>query len=376
MLMYRIFTISFFLLQLQLLSAQHKVHFFIQSLPEVNKQTGNIYLAGNFNGWNPKDERARFSTDQKGNYFLILELPAGMYEYKITRGGWDKVECKRGGENIANRFLKLESDTSITIEIEDWQDMSAMKQKKSTASSNVLIINTSFYIPQLKRTRRVWVYLPADYATSKQRYPVLYMHDGQNVFEDTTAYAGEWGVDEFLDTSKTKKCIVVAIDHGGDKRLNEYSPYDMERFGKGEGKLYVDFLVNKLKKYIDRKFRTERGRGSTFVAGSSMGGLISMYALLKYPKKIGGAGIFSPAFWVAPAIYDDIRSKGSKVRGRVFFYAGKKEDETMVPLMVKAFGELAAVSHAQLETVIRDEGKHNESTWRKEFPLFYQWLFR
>lgn len=373
--MYRIITISFFLLFVQLLSAQHKVHFFIQSLAG-SKQADSIYLAGNFNGWNPKDERARFSTDQKGNYFLSLALPAGMYEYKITRGSWDKVECKKGGENIGNRFLKLESDSTITIEIEAWQDQSAVKAKKSTASSNVHILTTSFYIPKLKRTRRVWVYLPADYATSKQRYPVLYMHDGQNVFEDTTAYTGEWGVDEFLDTSKTKKCIVVAIDHGGDKRLNEYSPYDMERYGTGEGKLYVDFLVKKLKKYIDRKFRTQRGRESTFVAGSSMGGLISLYALLKYPGKFGGAGIFSPAFWVAPRIYDEIRLKGSKIKGKLFFYAGKKEGETMVPFMIKAFGELAAVSHSQLESVIRDEGKHNEATWRKEFPLFYEWIFR
>lgn len=374
--MYRVTFISFFLFFVQLLSAQHKTHFFILSLPGGNNQSDSVYLAGNFNGWNPKDERARFSTNQRGNYFLSLELPAGMYEYKITRGSWDKVECKKGGENIGNRFLKLESDSTITIEIEAWQDQSAVKAKKSTASANVRILASSFYIPQLKRTRRVWVYLPADYATSKQRYPVLYMHDGQNVFEDTTAYTGEWGVDEFLDTSKTKKCIVVAIDHGGDKRLNEYSPYDMERYGTGEGKLYVDFLVKKLKKYIDRKFRTQRGRESTFVAGSSMGGLISLYALLKYPGKFGGAGIFSPAFWVAPRIYDEIRLKGSKIKGKLFFYAGKKEGETMVPFMMKAFGELASVSHAKMETVIRDEGKHNEATWRKEFPLFYEWIFR
>lgn len=365
-----------FLLLVQLLAAQHKVRFFIQSLPEGNKQTESIYLAGNFNGWNPKDERARFSMDQKGNYLLSLDLPAGMYEFKITRGGWDKVECKKSGDNIANRFFKLESDTSFTIDIEAWQDKSAVKEKKSTASSNVRIVTTSFYIPQLKRTRRVWVYLPSDYAASRQRYPVLYMHDGQNVFEDTTAYSGEWGVDEFLDTSKTRKCIVVAIDHGGDKRLNEYSPFDMEKYGRGEGKLYTEFLTKKLKKYIDRKFRTLKNKDNTFIAGSSMGGLISMYAILRYPKVFGGAGIFSPAFWVAPGIYVEIRSKGNKVNGRIFFYAGKKEGETMVPLMMKAFGELAAVSHAKLETVIRDEGKHNEATWRKEFPLFYEWIFR
>lgn len=374
--MYRIISIFFFLLLAQFLSAQYKVQFLINSIPKGNIQADSLFIAGSFNSWNPKDYRHSFRQDEKGNYVFNTELPAGLYEYKITRGGWDKVECKKGGENIANRLLKLESDTSITIEIEAWQDKSAVKEKKSTASANVRILTTSFKIPQLKRTRRIWIYLPPGYATSKQRYPVLYMHDGQNVFEDTTAYAGEWGVDEFLDTSKARKCIVVAIDHGGDKRLNEYSPFDMEQYGKGEGKLYTDFLAKKLKKYIDRKFRTLKSKDNTFVAGSSMGGLISMYAILRYPKVFGGAGIFSPAFWVAPSIFEEIKSKGSKVKGKVFFYAGKLEGETMVPLTIKAFGELAAVSGSKLETVIRDDGRHNESAWRKEFPLFYGWIFR
>jgi predicted alpha/beta superfamily hydrolase len=374
--MCRILSIFFFLFLVQSLSAQFKVQFNIHSFPDITKQSDDLYIAGNFNSWNPKDERSQFKKDESGNYFISRELPAGMYEYKITRGGWDKVECKKGGENIANRFLKLESDTTIFIKIESWQDMSVVKEMKSTASVNVRVINTSFYIPQLKRTRRVWIYLPSDYATSKERYPVLYMHDGQNIFEDSTAYAGEWGVDEFLDSTKARKCIVVAIDHGAEKRLNEYSPYDMQRFGKGEGKQYVDFLVKNLKKHIDKKYRTIKARENTFIAGSSMGGLISIYAILRYPKIFGGAGIFSPAFWIAPSILDEIKSKGSKVKGKIFFYAGKLEGETMVPLTIKAFGELAAVSHSKLETVIRDDGKHNESTWRKEFPLFYEWLFR
>ncbi|HEX4878022.1 MAG TPA: alpha/beta hydrolase-fold protein [Chitinophagaceae bacterium] len=303
-------------------------------------------------------------------------MPPGLYEYKITRGGWDKVECTGNGASIGNRQLKLGSDTVIFIDVEGWQDKFSLNGRKSTASSHVKIIAAPFYIPQLKRTRRIWIYLPDDYNASKKRYPVLYMNDGQNVFEDTTAYSGEWGVDEFLDSVKTTKCIVVAVDHGGDKRLNEYSPYDMEKFGKGEGRQYVDFMVKTLKRYIDKRYRTLPDRQNTFIAGSSMGGLISMYAILRYPKVFGGAGIFSPAFWVAPGIFDEIQAKGSKVRGNLFFYAGKKESETMVPLMIKAFGGMAAVSHARLQTLVRDDGKHNESAWRKEFPLFYDWILR
>jgi len=247
---------------------------------------------------------------------------------------------------------------------------------KSSASGNVIIIDTAFAIPQLQRSRKIWVYLPAGYSTSKKKYPVLYMHDGQNVFDNATSYAGEWGVDEFLDSVKLKESIVVAIDNGLNKRMNEYNPYDSERFGKGEGGLYVDFLVKTLKPYIEKKYRTKKCRKSRFIAGSSMGGLISLYAVLKYPRVFGGAGIFSPAFWVAPKIYDDIQSKGRKVNGKLYFYAGKQEGETMVPYMLKAFEALTSVSRSKISTVIRDEGKHNEATWRKEFPLFYEWLLK
>ena len=101
-----------------------------------------------------------------------------------------------------------------------------------------------------------------------------------------------------------------------------------------------------------------------------------MYAALKYPKVFGGAGVFSPAFWVGPKIFDDIKSKGKKVKAKIYFYAGKQESESMVPDMLKAMEEMNRVSSSKMKTVIRDDGKHNEPTWRKEFPLFYEWLIK
>ena len=224
--------------------------------------------------------------------------------------------------------------------------------------------------------------MPENY--TKYRYPVLYMQDGQNVFDDATSYAGEWGVDEFLDSTRERPGIVVAIDNGINKRLNEYCPYDFTLTGiaasyssnKGEGSMYIDFLVKTLKPFIDKKYNTLKDKKNTFIAGSSMGGLISMYAVLKYPKVFGGAGVFSPAFWVGPKIFNDIKSKGNKVDSKIYFYAGKRESESMVPDMLKAFDGMAAVSRSKMMTLIRDEGKHNEPAWRKEFPLFYQWLVK
>jgi predicted alpha/beta superfamily hydrolase len=204
------------------------------------------------------------------------------------------------------------------------------------------------------------------------------MHDGQNVFDDSTSFSGEWGVDETLDTLeiKTKEVIVVAIDNGGDKRMNEYSPYDMDRFGKGEGDLYVDFLVKTLMPYINRNYRTKKYGRNTYVAGSSMGGLISFYAILKYPKLFDGAGVFSPAFWIVPQLKEVIATKAKKVKGKIYFYGGKQEGETMIPDMLSVFQQMNRHSKAKMTTVIRSEGKHNEATWRQEFPLFFKWMMQ
>ena len=202
------------------------------------------------------------------------------------------------------------------------------------------------------------------------------MHDGQNVFDDATSAYGEWGVDEALDSlgKKHREIIVVAIDNGADKRINEYSPYDMEKYGKGEGGAYVDFLVQTLKPYIDKKYRTQKDEKNTFIAGSSMGGLISFYAILKYPKVFGGAGVFSPAFWITPQLKNINPEQAKKVKGKIYFYAGQAEGEQMVPGMLHVFEQMRRYSKAKMQTVIRAEGKHNEPTWRNEFPLFYQWI--
>ena len=369
------------------LASQQKIRIEINSLPANNPANSSLFVAGSFNGWNPQNKRFQFQKNEKG-YFLELSLNAGSYEYKITRGGWDKVECTKDGRDVGNRTLKVETEPTIEVAVEGWKDLftSSSQPKKSTANKNVRIIDTAFFIPQLNRPRRVWIYLPPSYNSSTKKYPVMYMHDGQNVFDDLTSFSGEWGVDEAMDTLglKTKECIVVGIDNGGNKRLNEYCPYDFDLkgiaannvSGKGEGALYVDFLAKTLKPFIDKKYRTLKDSKNTFTAGSSMGGLISMYAVLKYPKVFGGAGVFSPAFWVGPKIFDDIKAKGKKVNAKIYFYAGDEEGETMVPMTLQAFNEMHKVSKSKMCEVIRAGGKHNEQRWRIEFPLFYEWLMK
>lgn len=364
------------LLFLSLVSiAQYKVTFVIDKLPYYHYSSDKIYLVGSFNNWNPHDEKFQLKTFN-GKPAITIEVTKGMYEYKFTEGSWSSVESLDKGFPTANRNVVVDSDTTIYVEIEQWADHFPKKEIQSTASKNVHIVDDSFYIPQLGRYRRVSIYLPESYKASKKKYPVLYMHDGQNVFDEATSAYGEWGVDEALDTlgHQHKEIIVVAIDNGSDRRLNEYSPYDMEKYGKGEGDQYLNYLVRTLKTYIDKHYRTKKKEKNTFIAGSSMGGLISFYAILKYPKVFGGAGVFSPAFWITPQLKSINPDQAKKVKGKIYFYAGGQESETMVTDMLNVFEQMHQHSKAKMKMVIRAEGKHNEPAWREEFPLFYCWI--
>ena len=359
----------------QLGFGQYKLTIRINSLPP-NPATDVVYVAGNFNNWNPKDELCKFKKDSVGKFIISFpNVPANDYEYKFTRGGWETVETTSDGRNIANRVLKLMSDTVLNIDIGGWSE-GKPKVIAHTMNSNVQILDTAFHIPQLNRDRRVWIYLPKNYSTSKASYPVLYMHDGQNLFDNATSFAGEWGVDDAIDSAK-KQCIVVGIDNGGPVRMNEYNPYDHEKFGAGQGALYVDFLAKTLKPYIDKHYRTKKDASNTIIAGSSMGGLISMYAVMKYPKVFGKAGVFSPAFWAAPALKTDLDKmvKSSTHKNvRIYFYAGEQEGNQMVVDMLYIFEAMRKKTAAKMKVKINAEGRHNEPTWRNEFPAFYNWI--
>jgi metallo-beta-lactamase class B len=259
--------------------------------------------------------------------------------------------------------------------------------KPHTAAPNVRVLADSFRLPQLGgRTRRIWLYLPPDYATSQRRYPVLYLHDGQNVFDEATAYAGEWAVDETLNQLSNNdkgatSCVVVAIDNGGERRLDEYSPWVNSRLKKGgEGRQYVEFLVETLKPYIDQHYRTRTDAAHTAIMGSSMGGLISFYAGMKYPRVFGRVGVFSPAFWFAKdSVLRMVRhQRPAPVASKFYFLAGPAEGPTMVPYMAEVRDALLkrGVNESRITFKTPADGQHAEWFWRREFGPAYQWLFK
>lgn len=367
---------SFFSVQM---NAQYSLRLIVTDV--ATKKLDDIYIAGSFNNWNPADPNYKLKPFGAGRKAIVLkDLPASKYEFKFTRGSWDKVETTAKGEDIPNRVIDLTDDASLDIAIPGWKDNFPDKPKPNTASPNVQLMDSAFYMPQLKRNRRIWVYLPADYKKSaNKKYPVLYLQDGQNLFNEQTAAFGEWGIDECLDSLQKqtgKSCIVIGIDNGGEKRLTEYNPYDNEKYGKGEGSQYLDFIVNTLKPFVDSKYRTLKDAPHTFIGGSSMGALISLYGLIQYPKTFGAAGIFSPSFSIAPQIYRDVEKTVWPDFLRFYFYAGGKESATMVSDVKKMYDLIAQKHNYDMEEKIYPPGQHNEQEWRKEFAGFYTWLMK
>lgn len=253
------------------------------------------------------------------------------------------------------------------------------EQEQHTASPQVHILDEHFNVPELQTQRRVWIYLPADYQQTDKHYPVIYMHDGQNLFDQYTASYQEWGVDELMDERfYHNACIIVAVDHGEESRINEYNPYSSEEHGEGKGDAYTGFLVNTLKPFIDANYRTVADARHTAIAGSSMGGLITTYAALKHPEVFGNAGVFSPAYWVAKDIYAFALEQETLQNSRFYFVCGDAESEDMVDDM-QGMANIVKdkVNHeGQVAFTIIPGAGHNEQQWHDDFPQFYEWLIQ
>jgi alpha-amylase len=356
----------------------------LTAVPATTPPAASIHVAGTFNGWNPAAFGYTLSAQPGGGYAITLPASVrGRIEFKFTLGSWETVEVDSADGDVSNRSFTVPDtgQAEYTGTVMRWRNGTPRPPVAHSTTASVTVMDTAFGMPQLGRPRRVWIYLPPGYPTTRARYPVLYMHDGQNVFDAATSFAGEWGVDESLDSLALRGdpgVIVVAVDHGGQRRMDEYSPWSNPSRGGGEGDAYVDFLVKTLKPYIDRHYRTRADQAHTGVAGSSMGGLISLYAALKYPGVFGRVGVFSPAFWFAPAIYSYARRAHLRRDTRIYMVMGGREGDTpevYVRDAQRMADTLRAAGFTGVESVVRPDGAHSEWFWRREFPAAYQWLF-
>lgn len=266
----------------------------------------------------------------------------------------------------------------MDVRIENWKDNLNEPKPDYRFGDHVHIVDPAFYMPQLNKYRKIWIYLPKSYKNSIKKYPVLYMHDGQHLFHAMPARNDEWAIDTVMDNlirEGNEETIIVGIDHGENDRLKEYNPYN-SKYGKGEGKAYIEFLAETLMPFINQQYRTRTGADHTAIAGSSLGGLISMYAIAEYPEVFGAAGIFSPAFWLAPEIYADVSGRLSVLENnKIFLVAGDKEGAEMVNNVEKMYSILNP-DGGNKKIVLHEceDGKHTEWFWHREFPAFYKFI--
>lgn len=232
----------------------------------------------------------------------------------------------------------------------------------------------TLHAPQLGRDKTIWAYLPYNYDDEKS-FPVIYMHDGQNVFDHAESIKREWHVEEKLNDLHSE-AIIIGIEHGGtNRRIDEMTPYKNEKYGGGHADDYLDFILNTLKPYVDENYNTLPDKGNTTIFGSSVGGLISFYALLKFPHVFGNAGVFSPSFWFSDEIFELIETVYT-IEGRIYFMAGDHESKAMIPDLnhMEALVLERVKNRSQVYKQIVHNGHHNEKLWRKEFARAYSWL--
>lgn len=228
--------------------------------------------------------------------------------------------------------------------------------------------------PQLRNHRPIDVYLPAGYDGSRRRYPVIYFQDGQNLSDPRQAFAGTWELEGALRqlSAVGLDAIVIGVHNAGERRLAEYSPFADPRHGGGNADRYLRFLIDTIKPRIDTRYRTRPDRRGTAIVGSSMGGLVSLYAFYAAPRLFGAAGAMSPAIWFGGRrLLDDIASRPAP-RGRIYLDVGTDEGDealrdarALARLLRVKKGVQARRTFRYVEAVGH---QHREPDWARRLP--------
>jgi predicted alpha/beta superfamily hydrolase len=234
--------------------------------------------------------------------------------------------------------------------------------------------------PQREVARDIDVFLPPSYRGSRRRYPVVYMQDGQNLADPHRAFAGTWELEAALETlaSRGIEAIVVGLPNLGEARVREYTPFVDAKLGGGDGDAYLAYLERTVKPLVDRRFRTRPEREATGVFGSSLGGLISLYAFFRAPETFGFAGAMSPSVWFANrAVLSYIEGDGTPP-GRLYVDTGTDEGSHTLRdarqlanlLTRKGYG------HDRFCFVEEPGGKHSEADWARRLVPALEFLLR
>lgn len=325
-----------------------------------------------------------------GEHHGQIDLPrTQMIEYKITRGTWETVERSLSGASIANRRLTADSGTLQLITVERWADH---ENPSRTADPSSRRLRRHVLASRNLGDREVIVYLPPGYDKSDRRYPVLYMQDGQNLFEPGIGFSGtHWRAAETADRliiqGRIEPLIIVGV-HNSPDRLDEYAPiHDASVGAGGRADQYVDFVVDELKPMIDHAYRTRPGRPHTAIGGSSLGAIASLHACMRTPHVFGKCAALSPSLW-----WGNHGMTGHFLRGtdwlrslQLWVDMGAAEecavDEprghaiTDARAMARAIRQVHARRHGGFHFEEVEGGIHHEHAWAARFDRVLAFLF-
>ena len=352
--------------------------------------TGSQRAAGN---WKPDVIKLHRLDD--GRWHIKLELPkGGTLEYKLTLGSWAEVEKGASGREIANRTVALDANKQVEATVKSWAKGQARGTRNHTLTGDIKF-HTSFGSKYLTLARDVLVWLPSGYeeaANAQNRYAVLYMHDGQNLFDAATSAVGiEWRADEtargLISTGKIEPIIIVGICNTS-ARMTEYTYGAMPRPTGKSGEDYLRFIVEELKPFIDSTYRTQSDRKHTAVAGASLGGLISLYIASARPDVFSMAGVLSPSLFCNDGrAIKDVAAWAPNIKDMKYWIdmgtleGRKNPGERVISGMeycrslVEAFRKAGLVEGRNYKYVEVPNGQHNEYYWSVRFDRVLLYFF-
>jgi predicted alpha/beta superfamily hydrolase len=251
-------------------------------------------------------------------------------EFKVTLGGWDTVQKDSDFKDVGNFQVfeeQIEDGKSYSFTVDNFNGF----QEGGSDHSRVGDFKFIHKFPStiLGRNREILVYLPPDYKSSKKDFPLLIMHDGNNLFDKQTAFLGnEWKVDEVMQKLHQEgqvKGVIIAGVYNSINRMKEYTPVKDTEYGGGEGKKYLDFLTQELMPELHKTFRIKKGPKNTGVMGSSLGGLISLYAGFEYSNYFGMVGAISPSLWWSNRYMESFVQSKNKPKIKLWLDMGTQE---------------------------------------------------
>ncbi|MFC5600016.1 alpha/beta hydrolase [Deinococcus cellulosilyticus] len=343
----------------------------------LDRQAENVHLLSRLSQWKP-DPAFRFEWTT-GGYQLSLEVPRGLLlECRVSHGGFEEVGPD--GLKRSPRVIAAGAEQTLQFEVLGFkQDL----MPEETRSGH--IEEHQIHSPELQDEVKLLIHLPSQYFMQPEaRFPVVYLHDGHNLFDRATSSFGfDWQADETAErfAAEGHPVILVGIWTRQEKRMDYYIPFPSRFNGfRPQGLNYLDFIVQTLKPWVDGHFRVLQDRQHTAICGSSLGGIISLYGAFQHPEVFGTAGIMSPALWVGEYRALD-ETNQSRADVRYFVDMGDREGPTVESAanLVQLAKQLAlqlSQQGSEVELLIGRDHLHHESAWAERLPAFLQFFLK